>query len=404
MKNGQNDFCPKCGALRRDGVCQSCGNAAGEVPEEENYYTPLVAPAPATDLRAMKEQRKVQNGQSMCGAPGQIPQNGRPGCGGMPPVNNGIPMGAVPPQNHQKNNSNLAIFIVCIIAVLAAVFVLAAGIFVQQSVKRMREEQKIRVEEEWPEVWEYDEDYGYDDYEYDDYEPYEGDEPYEDENDSLYGDTPDALYYERLTDSIDYNVNYEFSFEEYLSENEDAGNLDYHVYYVLLDGEKIPNLERINALLEYYSKWYVKYAAGKQAENGVECYVSSYAYVTYNDEYKVSIVLSESIQIGDEYYVELYPINIDLVNGIVVNNTDMIEIDAEFVKDFRKRSRKQNDEALPSLTDEQIYNLMKDEGSLIVFYTPVGLEVGVNYETEQGYSGWVTVTYKDYQNFLSLSG
>ena len=36
--------------------------------------------------------------------------------------------------------------------------------------------------------------------------------------------------------------------------------------------------------------------------------------------------------------------------------------------------------------------------SLILFYTPLGLEVGYNYETDSS-QGWVTVTFTDYEKF-----
>ena len=41
--------------------------------------------------------------------------------------------------------------------------------------------------------------------------------------------------------------------------------------------------------------------------------------------------------------------------------------------------------------------MLNDDDSLIIFYTPLGMEVGFNY-----YYGWVTVTYKDYQKYKSL--
>ena len=37
---------------------------------------------------------------------------------------------------------------------------------------------------------------------------------------------------------------------------------------------------------------------------------------------------------------------------------------------------------------------------MIAFYTPLGMEIGLNYE-DVGSSGWFTVTYKDYDRYLS---
>ena len=39
--------------------------------------------------------------------------------------------------------------------------------------------------------------------------------------------------------------------------------------------------------------------------------------------------------------------------------------------------------------------MMNDPIDLILFYTPLGMEVGVNHD-----NGWCTVTYKDYEKYL----
>ena len=46
-------------------------------------------------------------------------------------------------------------------------------------------------------------------------------------------------------------------------------------------------------------------------------------------------------------------------------------------------------------TREKKHEIIRDEESLILFYTPVGLEIGYNHP-----NGWVTATLKDYQRFL----
>ena len=38
--------------------------------------------------------------------------------------------------------------------------------------------------------------------------------------------------------------------------------------------------------------------------------------------------------------------------------------------------------------------MLNSEDELILFYTPIGMEVGFNY-----YNGWVTVTYPDYLKY-----
>ena len=57
-------------------------------------------------------------------------------------------------------------------------------------------------------------------------------------------------------------------------------------------------------------------------------------------------------------------------------------------------------EYLDELTDEELAAYLQDGSSMIAYYTPLGMEIGLNYETA-GTTGWVTVTYKDYDQYLS---
>ena len=47
-------------------------------------------------------------------------------------------------------------------------------------------------------------------------------------------------------------------------------------------------------------------------------------------------------------------------------------------------------EYVQKLTAEELLEILKNPKRAVFFYTPVGLEVGFNYET-----GWVTVTIKE---------
>ena len=96
--------------------------------------------------------------------------------------------------------------------------------------------------------------------------------------------------------------------------------------------------------------------------------------------------------------VELVSINVDMKNGVVLDNEDMLTIDDEFSVDFRTRSDEQNGEvdSLAYMTDQQITDYFNSD-NLIVYYTPKGMEIGFNFE-----DGWVTVTYEDYEQFLKV--
>ncbi len=54
---------------------------------------------------------------------------------------------------------------------------------------------------------------------------------------------------------------------------------------------------------------------------------------------------------------------------------------------------------MDSLSDEELAEVLRDKDSVIAYYTPLGMEVGLNY-SGGGASGWVTVTYKDYEKYL----
>ena len=131
--------------------------------------------------------------------------------------------------------------------------------------------------------------------------------------------------------------------------------------------------------------------------NGYFSALSS-GYVTYMDEEKMSIAFAEYIY--TDYYNEafLYSINIDMENGVILENENMLSIDDDFSVEFRKKSDVQNGEIiyLTGMTDQEITDHF-NSSNIIVFYTPKGMEIGFNYE-----EGWVTVTYEDYDKYLKV--
>ena len=94
---------------------------------------------------------------------------------------------------------------------------------------------------------------------------------------------------------------------------------------------------------------------------------------------------------------DLYCMNYDLKTGTLLNNTDIIEVSDELVEAFIDQSIYQNGytSSVSDYSNEEITDFLSDEDSLILFYTPVGLEIGYNHP-----NGWVTATLKDYQRFL----
>ena len=117
------------------------------------------------------------------------------------------------------------------------------------------------------------------------------------------------------------------------------------------------------------------------------------------DEDVLSIAYVEYGYLDGEFYESyVVSVNIDMESKMALTNSQILEINDQFSVDFRNRSERQNGEVsyLYNFTDQEITDLLNDDNSLIIFYTPLGMEVGFNYD--YGY-GWVTVTYKDYAKF-----
>ena len=165
----------------------------------------------------------------------------------------------------------------------------------------------------------------------------------------------------------------------------------------------LPQLEKLNGLIEseatYFSDLY-QYYRGWQGES-VVYQAESIGYVTYMDEEKLSIVLKESWQMDGQSNLSLYSINVDLLSGEVQNNGGIIEYTRQLAEEFREQSSYQNGrvEAVEMLDDERLLDFLSDENTNIVFYTPVGLEIGFNYTTSDS-TGWVTATIKDYGRYV----
>lgn len=84
--------------------------------------------------------------------------------------------------------------------------------------------------------------------------------------------------------------------------------------------------------------------------------------------------------------------NFRVETGEVIGYEEMAELDQDLAIRFRAQDKTQNDgvEYVQDLTDEELLEILGDPQAAVMFYTPVGLEIGFNYE-----DGWVTVTFKE---------
>ncbi len=253
----------------------------------------------------------------------------------------------------------------------------------------------------------------------DDFE-YEFEEPETDETDPLapylseiqLDDYPnheresfEGPYYPEIVNSMDESVSYKIDRVNSIYKNP-MYNVLFKNSYVELSGD-IPNLEEINRTIrEDVMSLEENYKSGGDNlntmlyENNFSLYGESVAYVTYNSEDWISIVVKKDIELGYKTTdAVVYCYNIDVETGEIIKNSSILKLDDDFAKEFRERSERQNgvSESTEAYTDEQILAMMRDDRSLIVFYTPLGLEVGYNHGL-----GWITITMQDYEKYIAL--
>ena len=237
------------------------------------------------------------------------------------------------------------------------------------------------VEEFWDNIKNYfdEETDDYDNYDYD----YESD---------VYIPSPDDEYYVELADAVRDDLSYTVDFEEY-THSDYENSVHISVWYAQVS-EELANSETIN---EYLMDYALYYAYMYESDSISDFTLEVESFVTYMDEETLSVVVDEYIYVDGESTYDLFCMNFDLKTGTLLNNTDIIEVSDDLVDAFVEQSIYQNGytSSVSDYSDDEKADFMKNEDSLILFYTPVGLEIGYNHP-----NGWVTATLKDYQRFL----
>lgn len=223
------------------------------------------------------------------------------------------------------------------------------------------------------------------------YDEFDEWDDYYDDEEGYYEPSPDDEYYIEFADAIRDDLSYSVEFEEYTYSDYD-NSVYISVWYAQVS-EELKNSDTINECLRdsalYYAYMY-------ESDNIRDFMLEVESFVTYMDEETLSVVVDEYIYMGENIAYNVYSMNFDLITGKLLNNTDIIEVSDELVDAFIEQSIYQNgSSSVSDYSDEEIADFMSNEDSLILFYTPVGLEIGYNHEY-----GWVTATLKDYQRFL----
>ncbi len=235
------------------------------------------------------------------------------------------------------------------------------------------------------------EDSGYD---YD----YEQDFPFSGESGG--GGEDSSEYYEFHNDiknGLSYSVDFEVRNEAF-GEN---GNIRMEVSYPVVKSLGSDELAGVNAAVQKELGNISSYLESISGQIGAEDeYIfQTESYVTYMDENILSIAYIENGYYDDELYESyVISVNVDMDSQMALTNTQLLRMDDDFSIEFRNRCEEQNGEidTLSYYSDQNITELLNSEDHLILLYTPLGMEVGINYSY-----GWVTVTYPDYEKYQS---
>lgn len=211
-------------------------------------------------------------------------------------------------------------------------------------------------------------------------------------------------YYEYVVDSYVENKNY--SVERRLIRFEGQINgifANAYCAYYTLDSDKVDftavnETLRNQALTSLYD-----YCSNHSSSEYKNYTLYSDCVITFNNDEICSIAYNTTAYLDNStetFYI--HGINIDTKNGEVMDNTKILNIDDDFSKFFVSRSNTQNSfvDSINYSDIKDVTKVLNDDDSLILLFTPLGIEVGCNYRYHYSY-GWVTVTINNFDSYLS---
>lgn len=358
------DFCPKCGALSKNGICTYCGHDSA-VKEQETKPADGLS-ANVKPEREYSEEVQSDEGGSVWQQPQQIPG---------------------------KKHTGLIVGLCVGAAVFAFLLFLAVAMIISGA-----QDAAGRIENPFLGLFENlnpEDDAETADMIEEDADQAEADYTVFDSKTSDYLPSAEDEYYLEIVDAVREDLPYQINWVEFDVANEKE-EITSKGIYPQLTGD-IPNLDSLNASIEeealYYKNALEEY--GMQSEHD-SAGSETACYVTYMDENILSIVYQESLTLGMYRAPELHSLNIDVKSGRLIEKEELLEYSSQLAARVKKQNIKQNSgvDFISEMEDDEILELLSGyEG--VIFCTPVGIELGFNYELN-GYVGWVTVTLKDY--------
>lgn len=310
-------------------------------------------------------------------------------------------------------NSSVAIaFILCAFVVLIGLCVFVVVSLTKGVITKDKQDQEYhsKMENPWDEIFGEGKENKTDKEITDLPEDFFANQQYESQNDdwkkSFQNHAPKTIkgpYFEEFVNCIDENVSYKIR-REFEETTNSSDNLLIRVSYIQLEGN-LPNLDYLNETLKNAAEQYYQ-AYGETADKEFTYQgrqIVTGAYVTYNDEEKISVIIMDEMENEGSHSSNISCYNINLVTGTILDNSQILQLKPSFAKEFEKRNDKQNgkvEAAFSPYTDQQIVEMIMDAKTGIVFYTPIGLEVGYKYNNSMG-SGWLTISLSEYQEYLS---
>ena len=211
-------------------------------------------------------------------------------------------------------------------------------------------------------------------------------------------------YYEHVLDSFIPNDNYDVKRNVMRYEAEvDGLYVNAYCGYYTLESDTVDFTAVNEQLRDQSISALYYYLENNDAEDGTFYTLYSDSIITFNNDEIFSVVYDiNSYEGNNTKLFYLHGVNVDVKNGQVMDNTQILNFDDDFTKFFIQRSNTQNS-TVPAINGSDISDttkLFNNDDSLILFFTPLGVEVGINYRY-YGSFGWVTVTLNDFDKYFS---
>ena len=212
-------------------------------------------------------------------------------------------------------------------------------------------------------------------------------------------------YYEYLIDSYIENENYDV--ERRLIRYEGTQNgifVNAYCAYYTLSSDTVDYTDANEALRnQALSMLYNFLSKNVNSSESFNYTLYTDAVITFNNDEILSVGYSSTSYLDNNLNdFSIHGVNIDVKKGKAMDNTAILNFDDDFSEFFVKRSNIQNSfvDSINNSNASDITKLFKDDDSLILLFTPLGIEVGINYRYQYSF-GWVTVTINDYDTYFS---